>query len=85
MMFSVMPISIRRLGPGDEPILTLLANEDADFDLDGRGEPLAPLTAAKAQAYLANSAVLHWVALDGERVVGFLYCLHLAAALGPRA
>lgn len=69
-----MPITIRRLGSDDEPILKTLAARDADFDLTGRGEPLEPLDAAAARAYLANPAVLHWVAWDGAAVVGFLLC-----------
>jgi ribosomal protein S18 acetylase RimI-like enzyme len=70
-----MPPTIKRLGPGDEAILHSLALEDADFDLDGRGEPLRPLGAEEARTYLANPAVLHWVAQEGERALGFLYCL----------
>jgi ribosomal protein S18 acetylase RimI-like enzyme len=69
-----MNVAIRRLGPGDEAILDLLATEDADFDLEGRGAALEPLKPAMARRYLANPAVLHWVALDGEAVTGFLYC-----------
>src|SRR5215831_2206646 len=42
-------IDIRRLGPGDVQVLTLLAREDEDFDLEGQGgieTPLAPGTAS---------------------------------------
>jgi len=67
--------SIERLGPGDEATLALLARHDGDFDLDGRGAPLPPLPPDRARAYLANPAVLHWVAREGVEVVGFLYCL----------
>jgi ribosomal protein S18 acetylase RimI-like enzyme len=70
-----MKITIKRLGPGDEPVLELLAREDADFDLAGRGKPHLPLDAAGARNYLADPAVLHWVAVEGNTVVGFLYCL----------
>ena len=66
---------IKRLDPGDEPILDLLARDDADFDVNGRGAPLAPLAPGAARAYLANRAVLHWVAVEEENIVGFLYCL----------
>lgn len=69
-----MSVSIKRLGPGDEAILELLAREDADFDLEGRGEALTPLKPGAAQRYLANPSVLHWVALEGSVVTGFLYC-----------
>lgn len=77
-----MSLSIKRLGPGDEATLELLAREDADFDLDGRGSPLEPLKPVMAQRYLANPAVLHWVAVDAELVVGFLYCIHLPLRSG---
>ena len=69
-----MNVSIKRLGPGDEAILEVLALEDADFDLDARSDGLIPLKPAPAQRYLANPAVLHWVALHEGVVVGFLYC-----------
>jgi len=69
-----MSVSIKRLGPGDEAILELLAQEDADFDLEGRGSALTPLKPGWAQRYLANPGVLHWVALEDGRVTGFLYC-----------
>jgi ribosomal protein S18 acetylase RimI-like enzyme len=69
-----MTVSIKRLGPGDEATLELLAREDADFDLEGRGGPLSPLKPAFAQRYLANPGVLHWVALEDGVVTGFLYC-----------
>jgi GNAT superfamily N-acetyltransferase len=77
-----MSRSIKRLGPGDEGILELLAREDADFDLDGRGSPLEPLKPVLAQRYLATPAVLHWVALEGEVITGFLYCIHLPLRAG---
>ena len=62
----------RRLGPGDEPILRMLAVEDADFDLVGRSAPRRPLSDEDAAAYLNDPGVLHWVAVEDERVVGFL-------------
>jgi ribosomal protein S18 acetylase RimI-like enzyme len=77
-----MSLSIKRLGPGDEATLELLAREDADFDLDGRGSPLEPLKPVMAQRYLSNPAVLHWVALEGDAIVGFLYCFHLPLRSG---
>lgn len=77
-----MNASIRRLGPGDEATVEFLATHDADFDLDGRGEPLLPLDAAKARRYLANPAVLHWVAGEGDQISGFLYCIHLPLRSG---
>jgi ribosomal protein S18 acetylase RimI-like enzyme len=78
-----MTVSIRRLGPGDEATLELLAREDADFDLDGRSASLPPLKPGLAQRYLANPAVLHWVATEQGQVTGFLYCCHLFLRSDP--
>jgi len=72
-----MSVAIRRLGPGDEATLELLNREDADFDLEGRSDALPPLKPIMAQRYLANPAVLHWVASKDGEVLGFLYCAHL--------
>jgi ribosomal protein S18 acetylase RimI-like enzyme len=77
-----MSVSIRRLGPGDESILARLALEDRDFDLDGRGEPLQPLEPGLARNYLANPAVLHWIASQDGELVGFLYCMLLPLRSG---
>ena len=32
-----MAVSIKRLGPGDEKFLEVLARDNSDFDLNGRG------------------------------------------------
>jgi GNAT superfamily N-acetyltransferase len=64
---------IRRLGPGDEPILELLAREDGDFDLAERQAARPPITAADARAYLADPGLLHLVAERDGRVLGHLY------------
>jgi len=77
-----MSLQIKRLGPGDEATLELLAREDADFDLEGRGAPLLPLKAGMARAYLASPSVLHWVLLENGVVTGFLYCSHLLLRSG---
>jgi len=69
-----MSIDIRRLGPGDEEVLALIAREADDFDLAGASRPESPLQAREAAAYLADPAVLHWVAEDGGSVVGELLC-----------
>lgn len=37
-----MAVTVRRLGPGDEPVLALLARETAEFDLAGRTPPESP-------------------------------------------
>ena len=73
---------IRRLGPGDDALLARLATEGPDFDIDGRGEPEEPLAPALSARYLANPAVLHWIALDGENPVGTLYCLQIPLGAG---
>jgi GNAT superfamily N-acetyltransferase len=65
-------VEIRRLGPGDEPILRMLAVEDADFDLAGRSAARQPLSDEDAAAYLGDSGVLHWVAAEDGSITGFL-------------
>jgi GNAT superfamily N-acetyltransferase len=75
-------LSIRRLGPGDEAMLALLAREEADFDLEGRGAPLQPLAPDAAQRYLENPVVLQWVAVDADEVVGDLLCFRLPRRAG---
>jgi predicted N-acetyltransferase YhbS len=67
-----MSIDIRRLGPGDEDVLALIAREADDFDLAGASQPESPLQAGEAADYLADPAVLHWVAEEDGRVVGEL-------------
>lgn len=66
--------TIRRLGPGDEHVLSAIALAADDFDLDGRSEPDEPLGPDAAAAYLADPGVLHWVAEDGDEVVGEALC-----------
>src|SRR2546423_12951047 len=68
-----MPFSVRRLGPGDENTLRVLAAEAPDFDLAGR-EPQPPLAPALAAEYLASSWVLHWVAEEDGTLLGDLLC-----------
>jgi GNAT superfamily N-acetyltransferase len=68
-----MPVTIRRLGPGDEPVLRLLAAEAPDFDLPGR-EPQPPLSAEDAAGYLSSTWVLHWVAEEDGSVLGDIVC-----------
>lgn len=65
---------IRRLGPGDEPVLALIAREAPDFDLAGRSQPDQPLSGADATAYLSDPAVVHWVAETGGEVAAELLC-----------
>lgn len=67
-------VVVRRLGPGDESVLALLARDDADFDLEGGPGRRTPLPRASAREYLADSHVRHWTAWAGEEVVGSLVC-----------
>jgi ribosomal protein S18 acetylase RimI-like enzyme len=76
-----MGFTIRRLGPGDEPVLALLTGDDADFDLEDRGAPRAPLSGEAARAYLADASLLHWIAEADGMVIGHMY----AHALRKRA
>ena len=69
-----MSFTVRRLAPGDEPLVALIAEEASDFDLAGQSSPETPLPAADAAAYLADPAVLHWVAEEDGRVIGELLC-----------
>jgi ribosomal protein S18 acetylase RimI-like enzyme len=78
-----MSVAIKRLGPGDESTLDLLAREEADFDIEGRGSALPRLKPSMAQRYLANPSVLHWVAVQDGVVTGFLYCAHLLLRTHP--
>lgn len=65
--------AIRRLGPGDESVLRVLAEDDEDFDLAERPSR-TPLAAEHAAAYLSDPSVLHWVAEEDGRVIGHLLC-----------
>ncbi|MBK5189491.1 MAG: GNAT family N-acetyltransferase [Gemmatimonadaceae bacterium] len=70
-----MSLACKLLGTDDVAILEYLAVNDREFDLEGRGEPLEPLSPAAARRFLADPAVLFWVARDNGAVAGFLYCL----------
>jgi ribosomal protein S18 acetylase RimI-like enzyme len=70
-----MSLACKLLGPDDVAILEHLAVNDPDFDLDGRGEPLEPLSPSAARRFLADPAVLFWVARQDGQIAGFLYCL----------
>jgi ribosomal protein S18 acetylase RimI-like enzyme len=60
----------------------MLASEDADFDLDGRSGGLEPLSDEQARRFLANPAVLLWVAEAAGTVVGFNYCVEVPLRSG---
>jgi GNAT superfamily N-acetyltransferase len=69
-----MGVAVRRLRAGDEHVLALIAADAPDFDLAGRTTPERPLAPGDAAAYLAEPNVLHWIAEDGDAVVGELLC-----------
>ena len=77
-----MSIHIRRLTEDDVPVLTLLAAQDGDFDIEGRSESIEAPDPIRARAYLANPNVLFWISLDGEIITGFLQCLVLPIRTG---
>jgi ribosomal protein S18 acetylase RimI-like enzyme len=69
-----MKLSIRRLEKGDEVVLSALARDAGEFDVEGRTQELTELDPEMAAAYLRNPDVLHWVAEQEGRVNGFLLC-----------
>ena len=75
-------LNIRRLDENDVPVLAMLAAEDGDFDIDGRGEPIEAPDPARARQYLSDATVLFWISLDGAVVTGFLQCLVLPIRTG---
>jgi len=75
-------IHIRRLNEDDVPVLTLLAAQDGDFDIEGRSESIEAPDPVRAREYLANPNVLFWISLDGEVISGFLQCLVLPIRTG---
>ena len=75
-------INIRRLDENDVPVLAMLAAEDGDFDIDGRGEPTEAPHPERALDYLANPSVLFWVSQIGDVITGFLQCLVLPIRTG---
>lgn len=77
-----MSISIRRLTTDDLPVLELLAAEDGDFDIDGRGEATEAPDPERARAYLSNPTVLFWISTDHDVITGFLQCLVLPIRTG---
>ena len=77
-----MTVLVRRLTPGDEGILALLAREEAEFDLEPRGAPAKSLEPAAARRYLENPAALQWAAFVGDEIVGHLQCIVLPLRAG---
>jgi GNAT superfamily N-acetyltransferase len=65
-------VKLRLLEPGDEGLVRLLAEEEADFGLDEPSGPGRVLAEADAAAYLRDPGVLHWVAEEDGVVLGHL-------------
>jgi GNAT superfamily N-acetyltransferase len=65
-------VKLRLLEPGDEGLVRLLAEEEADFGLDEPSGPSRALAEADAAAYLRDPGVLHWVAEEDGVVLGHL-------------
>ena len=80
-----MRFHVRRLGPGDEHVLDVLARDDADFDLDDRGAPRDVLDAGAARAFLDDANVLAWIAHAPHAPrapIAFMYCHALRKRAG---
>jgi ribosomal protein S18 acetylase RimI-like enzyme len=67
------PITIRRLRPGDDAVLSYLATHNATFGSMDEREALHPLTEAETIAFLADDRTATFVAFAGEEPVGFVY------------
>jgi len=74
---------VRRLQPGDEHVLTTLSCEIADFGLSDDGGAATPLEPDQATAYLRNSSVLHWVALEAVVVLGTIVAVKVPLPIAP--
>lgn len=67
-------MQIRLLTPSDGHVLDRIAADDADFDIEGRGEEKEELEPRAAIEFLSDPGVLCWAAFDDDEVVGFLHC-----------
>src|SRR5690242_3306274 len=79
-----MPLTLRRLDKCDVSLLQRLGTELREFGLDESDQTPEPLSREAAVAYLDDPAVLHWVAQDGEEILGHLQC-HLLRRYSGRA
>ncbi len=61
--------TVRRLGPGDEVCLALVAADERDFTGE---DPSPALSLEAAAAYLSDPHVWHWHAESSGQPVGFL-------------
>ena len=73
-MTALPGVAIRRLGQGDAELFNLLSETDNLFDEDPSVAPSGALTLDGARAFLADPAVLFWLAEAGQLPVGFLHC-----------
>lgn len=66
---------LRRLRPGDEAALTVLARGAARFDAGGHGTALDPLSPADAKTFVADDRTICIVALEEgtNHIAGFVY------------
>lgn len=67
------PITVRRLRPGDDAILTYLAHHNAEFGSVDERPALEPLSQSETVAFLADDRTATFVAFEGETPVGFCY------------
>lgn len=67
------PITIRRLRPGDDRVLSYLATHNATFGTVDEREALHPLSEAETIAFLADDRTAAFVAFAGEEPIGFVY------------
>lgn len=67
------PITVRRLRPGDDDVLTDLAHRNAEFGSVDERPALEPLTQSETVAFLADDRTATFVAFAGEIPVGFCY------------
>lgn len=67
------PITIRRLRPGDDAVLSYLATRNATFGTVDEREALHPLSEAETIAFLADDRTATFVAFAGDEPVGFVY------------
>jgi len=78
---------VRRLLPGDEDAVMRLTAIDHRFEHDPAiSSTSAPLDFEAARDFLADPAVLYWIAEHDEQPIGMLHCyvLRLPHAGGPR-
>lgn len=72
-----VPVTVRRLVPGDDHVLAHLATHNADFGTLDERSALTPLTPAESVAFLADDRTATFVAFAGEEPVGFCYANEL--------